>query len=76
VRGIELTKQECSFLKKRTKKLLFPRSFPDRENSRHLSADARHKSLLLLFFRKEDLSSLALLFPLTQARRWFHWPAS
>jgi hypothetical protein len=44
------SKQVCSFLKKRTKKLLLPAAA--------LSAPRApgNKSLLLLFFRKEDLS--------------------
>jgi hypothetical protein len=39
-----------SFLKKRTKKLLFPAASPAAERTQH------SKSLLLLFFRKEGLT--------------------
>jgi hypothetical protein len=48
-------KEECSFLKKRTKKLLFP------GRGQPLSGPWKgHKSLLLLFFRKEVLAFLFL----------------
>jgi hypothetical protein len=50
------SKQRGSFLKKRTKKLLF---LPTR---RRIEPRQRHKSLLLLFFRKEGLCSLLLSF--------------
>jgi hypothetical protein len=45
-------KEECSFLKKRTKKLLI--AVADRRPQRAQS----RKSFLLLFFKKEDLPSL------------------
>jgi hypothetical protein len=45
-------KEECSFLKKRTKKLLRLAS----AGTRHMG-QRRSKSLLLLFFKKEDLPS-------------------
>jgi hypothetical protein len=50
-----LRRQECSFLKKRTKRLLLLRRFHDRGHGRDLAAGVRSKSLLLLFFRKEEL---------------------
>jgi hypothetical protein len=54
-----MKEESSSFLKKRTKKLLFSRRSHDRSHGLDLSAGARNKSLLLLFFRKEDLSFLA-----------------
>jgi hypothetical protein len=47
------SKQRGSFLKKRTKKLLFL------STRRRIEPRQRHKSLLLLFFRKEVLSSMS-----------------
>jgi hypothetical protein len=44
------TRKECSFLKKRTKKLLFSGHGPD-----VWRPCPEHKSLLLLFFRKEEM---------------------
>jgi hypothetical protein len=49
-------KQECSFLKKRTKKLLFLRKHTDTGHGPAAGAAAGNKSLLLLFFRKEGLA--------------------
>jgi hypothetical protein len=49
-------KARSSFLKKRTKRLLFFRSFRDAGHGLHLAAGPEGKSLLLLFFRKEDLA--------------------
>jgi hypothetical protein len=46
-------KEDSSFLKKRSKRLLFLRSFTRVAGG----ARAGSKSLLLLFFRKEDLPS-------------------
>jgi hypothetical protein len=51
-----MEKQECSFLKKRTKKLLFLRKRTDTGHGLALRTAARNKSLLLLFFRKEGLA--------------------
>jgi hypothetical protein len=45
-------RQGCSFLKKRTKRLLFLRRSQVPGHGLDLSAGAGHKSLLLLFFRK------------------------
>jgi hypothetical protein len=57
-----MKKEECSFLKKRTKRLLYlvpadrSGTWPDRWEGRRL------KSLLLLFFRKEGLPYTSLIF--------------
>jgi hypothetical protein len=48
-------KEKSSFLKKRSKRLLFPRRSKDRGYGLELYAGARHESLLVLFFRKEHL---------------------
>jgi hypothetical protein len=49
-------KKGCSFLKKRTKRLLFLRSFHDRGHGRSVAASARIKSLFASFSsEKEDL---------------------
>jgi hypothetical protein len=45
-----------SFMKKRTKRLCLFRLSQDRGHGREGAASARNKSLLLLFFRKEDLT--------------------
>jgi len=51
-------KDECSFLKKRTKRLLLLRKLKDPGYGRPNVKLRRNKSLLLLFFRKEDSSFL------------------
>jgi phospholipid transport system substrate-binding protein len=51
-------KERCSFLKKRTKRLLFLRRFQDRGHGRHLAAGAGIKVFLLLFLG----ASAALMF--------------
>jgi peptidoglycan hydrolase-like protein with peptidoglycan-binding domain len=48
--------EECSFLKKRTKRLLLLRSSHDLGHGLDLSVGTRSKSLLVLFFRKEHLT--------------------
>ncbi len=48
-------KEDCSFLKKRTKRLLFLRRLPLHRPWPGTAAQPRIKSLLLLFFRKEVL---------------------
>jgi hypothetical protein len=59
-----LKEESSSFLKKRTKRLLCLHQFHDRGPTtsgmgRDIAAGARIKSLLLLFFRKEDPSFAA-----------------
>jgi hypothetical protein len=51
-------KEECSFLKKRTKRLLFLRQHQHTGHGRPNVKLRKDKSLLLLFFRKEDSSFL------------------
>jgi len=46
-------KEDSSFLKKRSKRLLFLRGSPNRRHGTGLSASARNKSFLVLFFKKE-----------------------
>jgi hypothetical protein len=49
--------ENCSFLKKRTKRLLFLRRRQDPGHSLDLGSGGDLKSLLLLFFRKKDAFS-------------------
>jgi hypothetical protein len=51
-----LFKEACSFLKKRTKRLLFLGQLPGSRPWHDISERAGSKSPLLLFFRKEDFS--------------------
>jgi hypothetical protein len=51
-------KEACSFLKKKTKRLLLLRRSHDPGHGRDLSVGTGNKSLLLLFFRKEGLPLL------------------
>jgi hypothetical protein len=51
----------CSFLKKRTKKLLLLRSGPQGRFQRRLARRQTEKSFLVLFSKKNILPSLALL---------------
>jgi hypothetical protein len=52
-KGLE---KACSFLKKRTKRLSILRKRTDPGHGRIVGTSAKSKSLLLLFFRKEDLT--------------------
>jgi hypothetical protein len=63
----EEERKNVLFLKKRNKKNFISPQLPRSRPWLGSFRTTRHKSLLLLFFRKEVLSSLALLFPLTQA---------
>jgi hypothetical protein len=51
-------KEECSFLKKRTKRLLCLRQRMDPGHGRRGGSGGKSKSLLVLFFRKEHSSFL------------------
>jgi hypothetical protein len=51
-------KEEPSFLKKRSKRLLSPRTSHLGSQEPYLAAGAGNKSLLVLFFRKEHLFSM------------------
>jgi hypothetical protein len=51
MRGV--SKASTSFLKKRSKKLLFPRGFHGAGQGLDRAAGPRSKGLLVLFFRKE-----------------------
>jgi len=56
-------REGCSFLKKRTKRLLIPACTTFSGHGRQAGEVRRNKSLLLLFFRKEGLFFLAFLLP-------------
>jgi hypothetical protein len=47
--------ESSSFLKKRSKRLLFLRNSPDLSNGPHLSASAEIKVFLLLFLQKKKI---------------------